>query len=144
MPDKFLSHFNLIHADPKDTSEDIIPEISLDDVVNNIEKVRKYIGVKKISVLGHSMFSPIPLLYASKYPDNTAYAISSGGAPSFAAKYISPGQNNWDSKQRKRLISHQGRVNWGVIKQLLRVVRRNLSISELNSNYNFSQRIETY
>jgi len=108
LPKQFRENFNLIHADPKNIGEEIIPNITLSDVVDDIEIVRKFLKVKEIMIVGHSMFSPLPLLYAATYPENISYAVSTGGAPSFAAKYLSAGQNYWTetaSDERKKILN---------------------------------------
>ena len=94
-PVEFLERFNLIHADPAKIQENIIPGITLVDVVGDIERVRVFLGVEKIAVLGHSMFATLPLFYGAAYPDHLSYGISSGGAPSFAKKFLETAGDYW-------------------------------------------------
>ncbi len=95
-----------IHADPKNISKEDVQSITLDTILDDIEKVRKTLGVKKIAVMGHSMFSVIPPAYALKYPENTTHAISTGGVPSFSEKSTKASNEYWEkdaSKERKEI-----------------------------------------
>jgi proline iminopeptidase len=99
-------HIKLIHADPKDITKENVESLILDAILDDIEKVRKTLGLEKIAVMGHSMFSIIPLQYALKYPDNASHAISSGGVPSFSEKSVQASNEYWEkeaSEERKEI-----------------------------------------
>ncbi|MGM0408354.1 MAG: alpha/beta fold hydrolase [Bacteroidota bacterium] len=107
-PEQFLKHFNLIHADANQIKDNQIKDITLDDIAADFEKVRKYLGTDKIAVLGHSMFSILPLEYALRYPDNISYAISTGAIPFFTEEFSSAADEYWQneaSEERKEILN---------------------------------------
>ena len=106
-PKEYLEHFNLIGANPDHVPESVINKLTYDDVLDDIEKARKYLGIDKIVVLGHSMFSPLPLDYALKYPENTLFTISMGSAPVFNEKFNQAVIDYWESfatQERKEIF----------------------------------------
>ena len=105
-PKEFLEHFNLIGANPDYISEEVINNLTFDDILDDIERARKYLKVDKIVIMGHSMYSPLPLDYALKYPDNVLFTISTGSAPFFNQKYSEALDEYWEtfaSPQRKEI-----------------------------------------
>jgi proline iminopeptidase len=58
----------------------------MDTIVDDVEKVRIALGLEKIAMLGHSMFSLIPPAYALKYPDNASHLIITDGVPYISEK----------------------------------------------------------
>ena len=99
-------HIKFIHADPKNISEGDVQSMTLDTILDDIEKVRATLGVEKIAVMGHSMFSIIPPEYALKYPEHASHAISTGGVPSFSEKSNKASNEYWDneaSEERKEI-----------------------------------------
>lgn len=100
-------YIKFIHAEPKNVTKEDVESMTLDTILDDIEKVRKTLGVDKIAVMGHSMFSIIPLEYALKYPDNASHAISSGGVPSFSEKSTQVSNGYWEkdaSEERKEIL----------------------------------------
>jgi len=98
----------LIHADPKNISAVQLENLTLETVIDDIEKVRKHLGLKKIAVMGHSMFGPLPLEYALKYPDKISYSISTGAAPYTTTKYFEASNEYWESaasSDRKKILN---------------------------------------
>lgn len=96
--DDLRKNLLLIHADPKNISAEQLKKLTLETVIDDIEKVRKTLGFKKIAVMGHSMFGPIPLEYALKYPDNISYSISTGATPYTTNKYFKASEEYWVSE----------------------------------------------
>jgi proline iminopeptidase len=80
-PKELKDNFVLIHADPSKLDSTLINDISLDDILEDLEKLRVSIGVEKIGIWGHSMFGLLPFEYALKYPNNISYTISTGSKP---------------------------------------------------------------
>jgi len=100
-------HIKFIHADPKNISKEDVKSITLDTIIDDIEKARITLGVEKIAVMGHSMFSIIPLEYALKYPEHASHAISTGGVPSFSEKSTKASNEYWEtdaSEERKEIL----------------------------------------
>lgn len=106
-PEEFLEHINLIHASPDKLPENIIHDLTLEDVINDIEKARKHLGLNKIAIMGHSMFGTLPLDYALMYPDNVLFTISTGSVPAFNKKYneaVSSYWENFATDERKEIF----------------------------------------
>jgi proline iminopeptidase len=100
-------HIKFIHADPKNITKENVESLTLDTILDDIEKVRKTLGAEKIAVMGHSMFSIIPLEFALKYPEHTSHAISTGGVPSFSKKSSQASNEYWReeaSEERKEIL----------------------------------------
>ncbi len=107
-PKIFLEHFNLIHTDANQIESNDIATLTLDDIAAEIEKVRKHLGLDKIAVMGHSMFSVLPLEYALRYPDNISYAIATGAIPFFTEEFNSAAEEYWDNaaaEERKKILN---------------------------------------
>jgi proline iminopeptidase len=78
-------HFEFVFMDlrhfvPSDESLEI-DKISLASYADDIEHVRKTLGLGRVCVLGHSMHSLIAYEYACKYPENTTHVIMIGIFP---------------------------------------------------------------
>jgi proline iminopeptidase len=50
-------------------------KVTLDTLVEDIEELRKHLGLNKIAVLGHSMMGLFALEYAKMYPENVTHII---------------------------------------------------------------------
>lgn len=62
----------------------------------------------KIAVMGHSMFSVLPLEYALRYPDKISYAIATGAIPFFTEAFNSAAEEYWESEaseERKNILN---------------------------------------
>ena len=60
-----------------------IEKFTLDDAVEDIEGIRKYLNIGKMVVMGNSMFAIIALEYAKKYPNDNHACFTSFGAVLF-------------------------------------------------------------
>jgi len=79
--DELKKHIRFVHADAAHLTDEDLERLTLDDIVDDIEKVREVLGVEKIAVMGHSRFALIPPEYALKYPDQASHVIMTGGRP---------------------------------------------------------------
>lgn len=105
--DALRQHFLLIHADQSKLDTARIADITIDMIVDDIEKVRMAIGRDEIAVMGHSMFASLPFEYALKYPENSAYSIATGGRPFTTQKYTDAVNEYWESNasdERKEIL----------------------------------------
>ena len=96
-PDKLLKHVTLIHADAENISAEEATKITMDQILDDIDKVRIALDLDKISVLGHSMKGILPMEYALKYPDNLLFGISTGGLPFRNKEYYQAREDYWGS-----------------------------------------------
>jgi proline iminopeptidase len=99
-------HIKFIHAESSGISEEDVKSITLDTIIDDIEKVRISLGVEKIAVMGHSRFSLIPPAYGIKYSENASHLIVTGGMPSISEKSEKASNEYWEkeaSEERKEL-----------------------------------------
>jgi proline iminopeptidase len=116
-PKELKDNFVLIHADPSKIDSSVINDISLNDILEDLEKLRISIGVEKIGILGHSMFGLLPLEYALKYPNNISFAISTGSQPFKNEVSKEASRAYWEkeaSEERKRIREQ----NWVKLENL--------------------------
>jgi proline iminopeptidase len=103
---KLKQHFRFIYADPKNLSREDAQEITLSAILADIEKVRMILGLEKIAVMGHSMYSVLPPAYALEYPGYASHLIITGGLPSISEKSDEASNEYWESEasdERKEL-----------------------------------------
>ena len=106
-------HFDMIFADCRHfvpsygTTPEELERITLDTFVDEVEAVRKELGLGRISVLGHSVHAQIALAYALKYPEHTSRAVLVCGVP-YPLGDLTPEQERyWDesaSDERKSVF----------------------------------------
>lgn len=92
------SHFRFVFMDLRHDAQSKssleISKITLDTYLDDIDKVRRTLGLDKTAVLGHSHHGLIALEYARKYPQNTTHVVMTGCTP-----YTAWGAGNefWES-----------------------------------------------
>jgi len=123
-------HFKFIFLDlrhfvPSDETFEI-DNITLDTYSDDIDQVRKALGLNKICILGHSIHSLLAFEYACKYPENTSHVIMIGIYPCGLAKGSRASDEFWEldaSDERKMIL----KKNWENINE---EAMKNLSPSE--------------
>jgi proline iminopeptidase len=70
-----------LRHDAQSNSSLEISKITLDTYLDDIDKVRRTLGLDKTAVFGHSIHSYIALEYARKYPKNTSHVVMTGNTP---------------------------------------------------------------
>ncbi len=106
LSNELKKYIKFIHADPKDVTKENVKSLTLDTILEDIDKIRIALGVDKIAVMGHSMFSVIPPAYALKYPEHASHLIISGGMPSISEKSDKASNEYWEkeaSEERKEI-----------------------------------------
>jgi proline iminopeptidase len=53
-------------------------EYSLDLMVDDLEKLRRHLGVERMALIGHSFGTILALEYAAKYPERVSHVVLSG------------------------------------------------------------------
>ena len=87
-------------------------KITLDTYLDDIDKVRRTLGLDKIVVFGHSIHSYIALEYARKYPEYTSHVIMTGNTPyRVTAEAVDEFWESDASDERKMILEQ----NWGKI-----------------------------
>lgn len=95
--DELREHIMFIHADPANLGPDRLETLTLDDVTDDIERVRTALGVDRIAVMGHSMFGLVPLEYALEYPEHTLGSILTGALPYTTTEGWQAAEEYWGS-----------------------------------------------
>jgi proline iminopeptidase len=85
-----------------------ISKITLDTYLDDIDKVRKALGLDKAVVFGHSIHSYIALEYARKYPQNTSHVVMTGNTPYRASGVAEEFWESDASAERKMILKQ----NW--------------------------------
>lgn len=98
----------LIYADPSAVDPVRLTAMTMDSVLDDIERVRRTLGVDRIGVMGHSMFGPVALEYALRYPDHSRWAILSGTLPYTGQRASAASRAYWDTaatSDRKAILA---------------------------------------
>jgi proline iminopeptidase len=93
--DNLRKEMLLIHANALHLGSEDFKDVTLDTIVDDIDKVRKALGLEKISVMGHSKYGPIPLEYAVKYPGKCDFTVVTGGKPTQTQSYYETVDKYW-------------------------------------------------
>lgn len=95
--DRLRKHITFIYADPQLIPQSVMNTLTMDSIIQDIDRVRKFLKVKNISVMGHSMFGILPMEYALKYPDRIKFSISTGAMPYTTSRATDLSKTYWDS-----------------------------------------------
>lgn len=94
--------FKMIYYEPRGTGKSETPksidEYNQDDLVQEIENLRKKLNIDKIWLFGHSDQSAIAMIYALKFPNHTKGLILTG------TSYVGTQEETF---QRRRMSEHQ-------------------------------------
>lgn len=96
------SHIRLIYFDAfgrgkSDTAKDVT-EYTIARDIEDVEGLRKAMGLQKISLYGHSYGSVVAQGYAIKYPENTSHLIIANGFHSFIMWQANDDNSNHEIK----------------------------------------------
>ena len=79
------NHFKFVFMDQRHDAQSNssleISKITLDTYLDDIDKVRRTLGLDMAAVFGHSIHSYIALEYARKYPKNMSHVVMTGFTP---------------------------------------------------------------
>jgi len=93
-----------LRHDAQSNSSLEISKITLDTYLDDIDKVRRTLGLDKTAVFGHSIHSLIALEYARKYPKNTTHVVMSGFTPYSLAGVADEFWDSDASSERKMIL----------------------------------------
>ena len=85
-----------------------VDALTFDAVVDDLEGVRRGLGLGRVAVLGHSAHSMLALAYAARYPEQTSHVLSIAGAPGISAGGAARTATYWElvaSPERKRILA---------------------------------------
>lgn len=87
------SQFTLIAYDQRGAGRSTLVSdttaLELADHVEDLEAVRTYFGIARLSLLGHSWGGMLVAAYSLRYPDNTAKLVLSNPSPARRTPYLS-------------------------------------------------------
>jgi len=105
--DHFKFVFTDLRHDAQSNSSLEASKVTLDTFLDDIDKVRRTLGLDKTAVLGHSIHSLLALEYARKYPKNTSHVIMSGFTPYRSATGVAGEFWESDASDERRMILKQ-------------------------------------
>jgi proline iminopeptidase len=103
-----------LRHDARSNSSMEISKITLDTYLDDIDKIRRTLGLDKIAVFGHSIHSYLALEYARKYPENTTHVIMTGSTPYRVTAEAADEFWGSDASDERKMILEQ---NWGKISE---------------------------
>jgi len=107
------NHFKLVFVDLRHDAQSNssleISKITLDTYLDDIDKVRRTLGLDKAAVFGHSIHSYIALEYARKYPKNTSHVVMTGFTPYSLAAGVADEFWESDASAERKMVLKQ---NW--------------------------------
>jgi proline iminopeptidase len=107
------NHFKFVFIDlrhdARSNSSLEISKITLDTYLDDIDKVRRTLGLDVAAVFGHSIHSYIALEYARKYPKNTSHLVMTGDTPYRIAAEVADEFWESDASDERKMILKQ---NW--------------------------------
>jgi proline iminopeptidase len=103
-----------LRHDAQSNSSLEISKITLDTYLDDIDKVRRTLGLDKTAVFGHSIHSYIALEYARKYPQNTSHVVMTGNTPYRIAAEVADEFWESDASDERKTILKQ---NWEKISE---------------------------
>lgn len=85
-----------------------IDALTFDAMVDDLDGVRRALGLGRVAVLGHSAHAFLALAYAARYPEQTSHVLAIAGAPGMTAGVFARTTAYWDliaSPERKRILA---------------------------------------
>jgi proline iminopeptidase len=85
-----------------------IDALTFDAVVDDLDGVRRALGLGRVAVLGHSAHAILALAYAARYSEVTSHVLAISGAPGMTAGVMARAATYWDlvaSPERKRILA---------------------------------------
>jgi proline iminopeptidase len=85
-----------------------IDALTFDAMVDDLDGVRRALGLGRVAVLGHSAHAFLALAYAARYPEVTSHVLAIAGAPGMTAGVFARTAMYWDlvaSPERKRILA---------------------------------------
>ena len=105
--DHFKFVFTDLRNDARSSSSLESSKITLDTFLDDIDKVRRTLGLDRTAILGHSIYSLLALEYARKYSQNTSHVIMTGFTPYRLAAGVSGEFWESDASEKRKMILKQ-------------------------------------
>jgi proline iminopeptidase len=81
---------------------------AMDSLIDDIERIRRHLGLGRVAIMGHSGHAFMALEYAKKYPANVSHVIMIGVAPDFGEANTQSIEQYWQataSADRKAVMA---------------------------------------
>jgi len=108
--DRLKQHIRFVYVDFKNSwgaeSPRDVEKITMDSLVDEVDQVRKALGLEKVCVLGHSATGFVATEYALRHPDRVSHAILVCVEPFFNQEFRTVHDAFWEteaSADRKRI-----------------------------------------
>ena len=103
-------HLQLVFVELRGNRSDVgeVSLLTLDSLVDDLDRFREAIGIDRAAVLGHSMHCLLPVRYAVRHPQGISHAILVCGSPSLAPSLQAGREEYWQllaSEDRKRILA---------------------------------------
>jgi proline iminopeptidase len=72
-------------------------EFELEQLIDDVECLRKELKLGRVAVIGHSGHSFMALEYGKKYPQHTSHVIMIGVSPTFGPDMMEKAEQNWEA-----------------------------------------------
>lgn len=72
-------------------------DFELDQLVDDVEYLRKELNLGRVAVVGHSGHSFMALEYGRKYPQHTSHIIMIGISPTLGPEMMEKAEQNWEA-----------------------------------------------
>jgi|JI10StandDraft_1071094.scaffolds.fasta_scaffold26031_3 proline iminopeptidase len=85
-----------------------VDALTFDGMVDDLDGVRRGLGLERVAVLGHSAHAMLALAYAARYPERTSHVLAIAGAPGLSAARAAQTAMYWElvaSPERKRILA---------------------------------------
>jgi proline iminopeptidase len=106
---RLRDNLTFIYADPESVPSSVADTLTMESIARDIERVRIFLGLERISVMGHSKYGFIPLEYALRYPVHAGWSILSGARPFTTSRASDLSRLYWDSlaSQERKTIREE-------------------------------------
>ncbi len=111
---RLRQHFDLVFADSRhfvgsyEPTAQELDRLTLDSFADDVEIVRRQLGIERMALLGHSVHAQIAIAYARKYPARTSHLVLVGGVPCARDDFAADAERLWNeeaSTERKSRLA---------------------------------------
>jgi proline iminopeptidase len=117
-------HLKMYFVDMKWFAKDYVPEnldtVNKTTIIEDVEQIRKNLGLEKPVIMGHSIHGTIAMEYAKKYSDNLSGVVLIGSPCEWGnSAYDQKAAALWETASEERKMLQE--QNWGKMKEIDRL-----------------------
>ena len=101
---EFSAKFRTISYDQRGcgrSSAVSLPDVTLSNHIEDLESLRKKLGLKHLNLVGHSLGALLALFYSAKYPDSVASLVVANAGPPFIPEMLQQLGGEFASRKTK-------------------------------------------